>query len=121
MKISEVSKRKPSWRRKDGLLERLPEVRSLRIWELIFRVGSNDHTFRFTREPTLDDFLAVCMLMPYTSAWDEDVIPAIIKCEWPELAASHKRAEVVIPKVGPDKLTVRVTIQFGEVWSGVTN
>ena len=113
-------KTKQQWRDVEGLLGRLPRKNTIRTWDLILRINKRDHTFQFSRGPTLDDFLAVCMMLPYTSAWDEFVIPALIKCKWPKIPACYKRAEETINNVGPDNLTVRVTIQFGQVWSSVS-
>ena len=114
----------PSWRYREGILWDLPRVVKIRVWDLVIQIESpggvpREHFFQFARKPSLEDFLAVCLLLPWTSVWDETIIPAMIACKWPELQAGYKRAEVALPNVGPNKPKVRVTIQTNHVWSSI--
>ena len=90
-----------------------PKVKLRReyTWDLIIRGKARPHVFRFAQQPTLEDFLAVCRMLPWTGVWDDGLIPAIKKCQWPEVAPGYKANHVVIPEY-----EVELTIERSEVW-----
>ena len=81
-------------------------------WDLIVRRKAGwDHTFRFAEQPTLEDFLAVCRMLPWTAVWDGGLIPTIEKCQWPVVEPGYKRNHVAIPKY-----EMELIVERSEVW-----
>lgn len=72
------------------------------------------HTMHFANPPTMEEFLHVCGLMPWTSVWDTDLLPLIRKSKWPKIPAGFKRDTIELKK---DKRQVgELTIEKITIW-----
>ena len=90
--------------------EHLKRLERVWTWDLIIQGKDRSHIFRFNREPTRNDFLSLCQIMPWTSCWNETLIPAIKACKWPTVEVGFKRNQVEIG-FGKD-----LVIERSEVW-----
>lgn len=58
------------------------------------RKDGSEHTFTFSHPPTRADFLTVCMMTPWTSAWNDYLQPLIMAHDWPYIKVGNKGSHV---------------------------
>ena len=72
------------------------------------------HYFYFRHPPIREHFLEACRLLPWTSVWNETLLPILAKHLWPMIDFMHKSAGVEL--LDESKLVGRVSIYREDRW-----
>jgi len=87
------------------------------VWDLLISFGGREHVFQFMFPPSLEDFLLVCKMLPWTGVWDETLIPFlrndVTVSNWPVVEEGKKAGSRSFS--GPLGF-VRVGISRSRVW-----
>lgn len=96
-----------------------PTIQRVTTWDLVIRHGKeslglhHSHTLRFAEEPTLQNFLDVCKLLPWTSMWDDNLLAVLPECKWLKVEPGFKAVHTVIQT---EEGNIEITIERSEVW-----
>lgn len=95
-----------------------PTIQRVDTWDLVVRstkagVVGMSHRLRFANQPTLQDFLDVCKLLPWTSVWDDTLLAILPECDWPVVGSGYKANHTIIHTQSGD---YEITVQRSEVW-----
>lgn len=69
---------------------------TIKYWGDDTHEKESDTTFTFYHPPTREDFLAVCMMTPWTSVWNDTLHPIIMAHDWPIIQTCKKGSHTVL-------------------------